>query len=357
MSIPKVVFIVPYRNRKTHKLFFSKYMSSLLELELDKPNTSYQIYFSHQADERPFNRGAMKNIGFLAIKQKYPNDYKNITFVFNDIDTVPFDAIFDYETEEGIVKHFYGFKYALGGIVSIKGCDFETINGYPNFWGWGMEDAMLQKRCEQHNIQINRNHFYPIGSPEILHLFDGVSRIINKKETSQSKKDNVLDGIKTIYKLKYTISTESSNKEDNTHIIKNDKIQMINIDTFECLNKYETQQFHEYDLREPSKKILQSTRTIDPSIFNKNNWSHIPFYPTSEVKREMIHKYGKKQTDEIIQHSLQNSNTNSNDKMNDKMNEINKRTINKYSPHYASFHGIKSRATGSVNIGLGGVKK
>ena len=352
MSVPKIVFIVPYRNRKTHKLFFSKYMTTLL----DAFDCKYQIYFSHQADERPFNRGAAKNIGFLAIKQKYPNDYHNITFVFNDIDTVPFDNIFEYETEKGIVKHFYGFKYALGGIVSIKGCDFETINGFPNFWGWGMEDAMLQKRCDSHNIQINRSHFYPIGSPEILHLFDGVSRIINKNETLQSKKDNTLNGIKTIYNLKYTISTESSNKEDNTHIIKKDNILMINIHTFECLNKYETHQFHEYDLREPSKKILQTTRTIDSSSFTKNNWSNIPFYPTSELKKEMIQKYGKKYTDDIIHNSLKNSNTN------EKFNELNNNNnnnnnINKYSPHYASSQGIRSRATGSVNIGLGGVKK
>jgi len=345
MSVPSVVFIVPYRNRKTHKFFFSKYMSFLLETTNTNTNTNtnYEIYFSHQADDRPFNRGATKNIGFLAIKQKYPNDYKNISFVFNDIDTIPFDAIFDYETEQGIVKHFYGFKYALGGIVSIKGSDFETINGYPNFWGWGMEDAMLQKRCEQNNIQIDRSHFYPIGSPEILHLFDGVSRIINKNETLQSKKDNMLNGIKTIYKLNYIISDMSSNKEDNKHMIKNDHILMINIQTFECLSKYETQIFHEYDLREPSKKILHSTRQIEGKSFNKNNWTNIPFYPTSEVKKEMINKYGKNQTDEIIHNSLNNINNTNN--------------INKYSPHYASVNNIKSRATGSVNIGLGGVKK
>ena len=324
---------------------------------LDAFDCKYQIYFSHQTDERPFNRGATKNIGFLALKQKYPDDYKDITFVFNDIDTVPFDNILDYETNKGTVKHFYGFKYALGGIVSIKGCDFELINGFPNFWGWGMEDAILQKRCEENNIQINRTHFYPIGSPEILHLFDGISRIINKRETLQSKKENPLNGIKTIYNLNYTISPESSNKEDNKHIIKNDKIQMINIHTFDCLHKYENQQFHDYDLREPSKKILQTTRTIDSSSFTKNNWSNIPFYPTSELKKEMIQKYGKKQTDEIIHNSLhlKNSNTNSNEKMNEQISIIT--SNNKYSPHYASARGIKSRATGSVNIGLGGVKK
>jgi hypothetical protein len=124
LKIPKKVFIVPYRNRSQHKFFFSKYMSFILEDEND-----YEIYFSHQCDARTFNRGATKNIGFLAIKQKYPEHYKDMDFIFNDVDTIPFNKIFQYETVTGIVKHFYGFKYALGGIVVIKGSDFEKING------------------------------------------------------------------------------------------------------------------------------------------------------------------------------------------------------------------------------------
>ena len=91
--IPKVVFVVPYRNRPQHKFFFSNYLTSVL-----KGSLNYEIYFSHQCDARAFNRGATKNIGFLAVKQKYPDDYQNITFVFNDIDTVPFSNIFDYIT-------------------------------------------------------------------------------------------------------------------------------------------------------------------------------------------------------------------------------------------------------------------
>ena len=338
--IPKIVFIVPYRNRSSHKFFFSKYMTSLLE------NDSYEIYFSHQCDDRPFNRGAVKNIGFLATKKKYPNDYLDITFVFNDIDTIPFTKLFDYETEKEKVKHFYGFKYALGGIVAIKGSDFEMINGYPNFWGWGMEDAILQKRCEQHNIIIDRTTFYPIGSPEILHLFDGVSRIINKNE-SLSKKDNNMDGIKSLYKIFFTIDSESLNPLDNIHIIQNNKIHIINITTFSCLTKIENEEFFNYDLREPYKKLLNSTR-VKSSEFVSNDWTNIPFYPTVEKKKEMIKMYGKEQTEKIIEDGLNKSNKNI---------KTSNSNINKFSPFYAKYVGAKPPATCSAKIGLGGVKK
>jgi len=39
-----------------------------------------------QCDSRTFNRGATKNIGFIAARLKYTNDYKDITFIFNHVD-------------------------------------------------------------------------------------------------------------------------------------------------------------------------------------------------------------------------------------------------------------------------------
>ena len=151
ISVPKIIFVVPYRDRQQQYLFFHKQMTK--EILVDYPPGSYKIWYIHQCDNRDFNRGAMKNIGFLVAKQQYPNDYKNITLVFNDVDTMPFSRNFiHYETSPGIVKHFYGYDFALGGIVSMNAYDFERINGYPNLWGWGFEDNCLQVRVKKTDL-------------------------------------------------------------------------------------------------------------------------------------------------------------------------------------------------------------
>jgi len=208
-NIPKVVFIIPYRDRVEHKEFFTVYMKHVLE---DIPKTDYEIYFVEQKNTLPFNRGAMKNIGFLALRYKYPNDYKNITFVFNDVDTVPYSKnIIDYETTPGIVKHFYGFKFALGGIFSIRGEDFERTNGFPNFWAWGGEDNYMQKRVEYVGLYIDRSIFFNILDKHILQLCDGVKRLICRKEAATVVNMTTSDGLVTIHNLNYDFKDEYIN--------------------------------------------------------------------------------------------------------------------------------------------------
>ena len=208
-SIPKIVFIIPYRDRVEHKEFFTVYMKHVLE---DIPKTDYEIYFVEQKNTLPFNRGAMKNIGFLALKYKYPNDYKNITFVFNDVDTVPYSKnVIDYDTVHGIVKHFYGFKFALGGIFSIKGEDFERTNGFPNFWAWGGEDNYMQKRVEYVGLYIDRSVFFNILDKNILQLCDGVKRLICRKEAATVVNMTTSDGLITIRNLNYEFKDEYIN--------------------------------------------------------------------------------------------------------------------------------------------------
>ena len=210
--VPSIIFIIPYRDRIQHKTFFEIYMKHLME---DYDENSYEIYFSHQCDKRKFNRGAMKNIGFLAMKEKYKNDYKNITFIFNDVDTLPYKKnLLNYQTKKGIIKHFYGYPFSLGGIFSIKGEDFESINGFPNYWAWGMEDNVIQDRAIKKNIKIDRSHFYKIGDPNILQFFDGLKRLISKEQALRMRNDHVYsnkDGINAISNLKTEITNEYIN--------------------------------------------------------------------------------------------------------------------------------------------------
>ena len=156
--IPKIVFIVPYRDRAEHLEQFKSHMKIVVE---DYPEGYCRFLFIHQCDNRLFNRGAMKNIGFVSVKNMYPNNYKNITLVFNDVDCMPSKkGLLNYETTQRVVKHFYGYTYALGGIVSITAGDFEMINGFPNFWGWGYEDNMLQNRVINSRMRIDRSTFF-----------------------------------------------------------------------------------------------------------------------------------------------------------------------------------------------------
>ena len=204
-NVPKIIFIVPYRDREHHLIYFKSQMEKILSGQQD-----YKIYYIHQCDTRPFNRGAMKNIGFLMVKEKYPESYKNITLVFNDVDTTPSDTgiIPDYATKPRIVKHFYGYTYALGGIISITAGDFESINGFPNYWAWGYEDNMLNHRVVVSGLTLDRSVFYSITDNRIKQFKTGPERIVNRGEF-QRFMSRVKEGIKCIKNLTYIINEET----------------------------------------------------------------------------------------------------------------------------------------------------
>jgi hypothetical protein len=197
-AFPKLVFVVPYRDRDQHLAFFRNHMTTIILKDL--PQESYQFLIVQQNDSRSFNRGAMKNIGFRHIRDKYPNDYDKITLVFNDVDTMPYTNILNYETTRGIVKHFYGYTFALGGIFSINAKDFEETGGFPNFWAWGYEDNAMNERVIARNLTIDRSTFFPIMDKNILQLKDGVTRLVNRGEYDSYKK-NHMDSLVDIHNI------------------------------------------------------------------------------------------------------------------------------------------------------------
>ena len=225
-------------------------MQKVLE---DYKETDYKFIYSHQVDERDFNRGAMKNIGFLYAKSNYPDYYKNITFVFNDVDTMPYNKGFiNYETTHGNVKHFYGYNYTLGGIVSITGADYEKTNGFPNYWAWGYEDNAFQNRVKLAGLHIDRSQFYPILDKNILQLKDGITRIVNRGEfdryVDEFKYQNNNDGFSTVSNISYYYDTNTN---------------FLNISSFETPISINPELNKVHDMREgtvPFKKTPQQRR-------------------------------------------------------------------------------------------------
>lgn len=206
-NIPDIIFIIPYRNREKELAIFKNSIKFIQE-----KNKNSRIFFIHQCDERHFNRGAMKNIGYLVVKDLYPNNYADIVLVFNDVDIAPkANNCHNYYTDYNVVKHFYGYTHTLGGIVSIRAGDFEKINGFPNFWTWGFEDRIFQERIIYANMNIDRSDFYEIkkqeseitDSPYIL--TPGTSkRIVSRREYNLFKKRLNL-GFNDICELEYNI--------------------------------------------------------------------------------------------------------------------------------------------------------
>lgn len=246
MSSPKKIFIVPYRDRVIHRDRFLERMTDYLKDESD-----WEIYFAHQCDGRPFNRGAMKNIGFLAMKRKYPAEYGDITFIFHDVDTWPTEnGIIKYDTTDGVVEHYYGYTFALGGMFAIKGKDFDKTKGFSNFWGWGLEDNIIHDRCIAAGLSIDRTVFFPITDTNNIHREDdGSLRLISKGDASvytYDKPDNMDD----IKELNFTIDSD-----------------MINITGFEVDMRIEDQDFRLRDNKQ------EGTRLKIPPGYKRRNWS------------------------------------------------------------------------------------
>jgi len=103
------------------------------------------IYIIEQVDDKPFNIGALKNIGFDVSKRKH--DY----YLFTDIDAIPDDELLLYHSSKiknsPMLMAHRGIrynKYILPMSVYFSREDFVKTGGYPmNFFGWGGEDDLL----------------------------------------------------------------------------------------------------------------------------------------------------------------------------------------------------------------------
>jgi len=149
----KLAVVVPYRNREEHLKQFIPYMENILKEE----GVPFNIFIIEQADNKPFNRAKLLNVGF---SEAISYDY----FAFHDVDMLPVDS--DYSFPDGpthlsseVEQFNWGLPYDgyFGGVTLFDKESFSKINGYSNeYWGWGAEDDDVLHRCMIKDVDTYR---------------------------------------------------------------------------------------------------------------------------------------------------------------------------------------------------------
>jgi len=161
----KVHIIICYRatDQPERKIQLKKCLKHFSDMGFFKMYDGH-IYIIKQGDNQPFNRGLLLNAGFNIVTSLNGNkganstDMDNDIFIFHDVDLLP-DLILlkQYGDSPPIHLAVEGYRYIpnptkgpdkrTGGIISMSGKQFRSINGYPNdYWGWGGEDDELGRR-------------------------------------------------------------------------------------------------------------------------------------------------------------------------------------------------------------------
>jgi hypothetical protein len=144
----------------------------------------------------------------------------------------------------------------------------------------------------------------------------------------------------------------------------------VNILTFSTYIQFGSEEYYNYDLREPKRKIIHPDKIKETkkSVVTTNDWTNIPYYPTDREKRENVAKYlvsmNKpvpatllQQIKQDKQNDIQEDSYNKNILINtvNTVNTVNTfSTVNKYSPQYANYIGVRPRSQISARIGMGG---
>jgi len=180
--------------------------------------------------------------------------------------------------------------------------------------------------------------------------------------------------------LKYAISDKSENPADNIFTVHNPKIFVINIQTFSTYIPFGKEEYYSYDLREPKQKLVNpdSFKETKKTVISTNDWSNIPYYPTSREKRQNLVKYlmstgrqvpeallkqiaedAKKDIEEDVFNKIHtnNNNTNNNNTNNNNTNNNNNHFRRQMPPpppqrnFYPSYNRNAPRAQTKVRLG------
>lgn len=187
--------VVPFRAREAHLQKFVPTVRAYFARDKIDRDIFYRVLVVEQDKDLPFNRGAMKNIGFLLGRAE--SDYT----CFHDVDYLPIWADYSYpELPTGIV--WYGAEarqvahgrsagmiyhksldFFFGGVFLTPNKTFAQVNGYANdYWGWGYEDVDLVNRFKANGIDVVRRKgtFEPLGHDHEGYEPDGARTAISR---------------------------------------------------------------------------------------------------------------------------------------------------------------------------------
>lgn len=172
--------VVPYRDREAHLRRFVPAIAAWFA-GLDTP-IDYRVTIVEQDEGLPFNRGALKNIGFLLGERT--SDYTCL----HDVDYLPLDADYSWAGVPTPIL-WYGAERrpvapgisdrtvttdldsSMGGVLLMPNAVMRQVDGYSNaYWGWGFEDFDFSLRIRARRIPTDRRkgRFEPLD-----HVNDG----------------------------------------------------------------------------------------------------------------------------------------------------------------------------------------
>jgi hypothetical protein len=166
-QMKRLTIVVPYRNRAAHLKQFVAHVRAYFSRDKADWQIPYQVLVIEQEDGLLFNRGALKNIGFLL--GEFESDYT----CFHDVDYLPIWADYSYvDVPTAIVwygaearpiapgspiKLTHSLDEFFGAAVLVPNGLHRRVNGYSNsYWGWGSEDRDLRRRFLAAGIKLGR---------------------------------------------------------------------------------------------------------------------------------------------------------------------------------------------------------
>ncbi|KAK6178031.1 hypothetical protein SNE40_012870 [Patella caerulea] len=213
----KLAVLVPFRDRFEELMDFVPHMTKFLNAQ----KVRHKIFAINQIDNYRFNRASLINIGFLESKSEC--DY----IAMHDVDLLPLNSALNYSYPENGAFHvaapelhpLYHYKKFVGGILLVKGSDFEKLNGLSNkYWGWGLEDDEFFVRMKKLGIKITRPVGITTGNQTFKHVHDRRRTRDKSRFFDQKEKTRRLDKITGVNSVDYTVDSKHELTIDDGYV-------------------------------------------------------------------------------------------------------------------------------------------